>query len=243
MNIHLLTIKSEQDSAKRLGFPVFAGYDSLFPNVKPNDIVIRWGNSYGYGEDFKNVVNPGKIIASNCNKFWARKQIGEVVDIPKIYEKSVPKGVTAVVRPKEHSCGNDFEVKVGPFNVDYYQYASDFIDTDKELRVWFANGKTFGAVRVPWQDQKIEKYNCRSKWAYKYTEISSELSKQTLKAAAKIGLITGAADVLKKDGKYYFLELNSAPTIDTCTIERFFRENLITYILNKWGKNVNLELK
>lgn len=243
MNIHLLTIKSEADSAKRLGFPVYVGYDSLSPHVKPNDIVIRWGNSYGFEYEFPKVVNKGENILRNCNKFWARQELGKIVDIPKMYSEKVPKGIVTVVRPKEHSGGSEFEIKTGPFTVDYSCYASEFIDTNKELRVWFANGKTFGAIRVPWEDQKIEKYNCRSKWAYKYTEISSELSQQTLKAAEKIGLVTGAADILKKDNKYYFLELNSAPTIDTCTIERFFRENLIRYIISKWGTNVDLDLK
>lgn len=243
MNINIFTYNLKGTTSTRLGFPVY-NYKTFPLKEYNNSIVVRWGNSTLLDvRDFKNVINPSAAIAQNCRKLFARKKLGEVVNTPKLYETKVPKGVTAVVRPYEHEAGNDFQIKQGPFELDYGWYASEFIKTDTEFRVWFANGKTIGGIRKPWKDQTITEFPCRSKWAYEYAKVPLKLAEDTIKAANKIGLVTGAADVLVKDNKYYFLELNSAPAIDTCTIERFYRENIIRYAISKWGTDLNLELK
>jgi glutathione synthase/RimK-type ligase-like ATP-grasp enzyme len=55
-----------------------------------------------------------------------------------------------------------------------------------------------------------------------------------LKAAKIIGLEAGAADILSANGHYYFLELNSAPTIDLMRIERFYKRNIVKLIAKKF---------
>jgi glutathione synthase/RimK-type ligase-like ATP-grasp enzyme len=59
-----------------------------------------------------------------------------------------------------------------------------------------------------------------------------DLRDQTLKAAKQIGLHCGAADIIIKGKKNYFLELNSAPSIDTNTLERFYRDGINKLVIN-----------
>jgi glutathione synthase/RimK-type ligase-like ATP-grasp enzyme len=243
MSIKLLTISSEQESAQKLGFGADLQLKGYADNYK-NDIIIRWGNSTAYydnaencrGVDFQNVVNPRKAIRQNCIKHTALQSLAAVVLTPEFYEKEVPKGKRAVVRPIEHTGGKDFRVENGIFKFDNYEfYGTEFIETDTEYRVWFVGDQMFHAKRVPLTEKDEEEYPCRSNWGYSYREtMPKELYDATLKAAKQLGLEVGAADVLMYKGKYYFLELNSAPSIDTKRLIKFFRTNLIKLINSKF---------
>ena len=111
MKIKVLTIESELESATRLGFPT-STYMGDYVDKYDKDIVIRWGNSKfvpnratGKREsEFKNVVNQAKIIRQNCCKAIATKLMAQVVNVPTLWEKKVPAGVLAVVRPHEAFC-------------------------------------------------------------------------------------------------------------------------------------------
>jgi hypothetical protein len=236
MSIKLLTCKAEVESARRLGFDTSNRAADLFADDFKNRVVIRWGNStltynnknYGRVVEFANVINPSAAIIRNCNKRQARETMSQYVTTPRVFKGTIPSGVTAVMRPVEHSAGSDFVIQKGPYAIPYGWYATEFLKTDEEYRVWFCNDSTFWARRVALHgEDKNNEFPCRSKWGYSYREnIPSSLHNDTLKAAKSIGLEFGAADVLKYDGRFYFLELNSAPSIDTNTLERFFKTNL-----------------
>ena len=148
MAIKVLTIDSEYESACRLGFPThtFLGdYAYKFDN----DVVIRWGNSnWVYTRDgkrtadFKNVINPAAVIKQNCKKAQATKLLAQVVNVPTLYEKSVPKGTLAVVRPHEHSAGSGFSVQEGPFKIQPGTYGTKFLKTDARYRDWETDRKS-----------------------------------------------------------------------------------------------------
>jgi len=245
MDIVLLTIKSELESAKSLGFPTSVRGDFTGQGMAPEDfdkkLVVRWGNSAlfynrnGRLQEFKNVANPSKAICLNCSKLEARETFGKVVNIPKMYKGTVPAGKVAVVRPFSHAAGSDFKVVTGPFEIPYGCYASEFIETDTEYRVWFAHGRTFAGQRVPLNGESKDK-PCRSNWGYSYREVTYKLHTDTLAAAKAIGLTFGAADLLIKGGRNYFLELNSAPSIDAPTPRRFYQEALKAYAIEKGFK-------
>lgn len=245
MEVLVVTIDSELESAKKLGYNTTT-FIGDYANRYDNKIVIRWGNSrYLYDNngsrqlDFKYVLNPAQCIRRNCEKANATKLMSLVVNTPTLWETKVPKDVLAVVRTHEHSSGHGFRVEKGPFNVQYGTYATRYLDVTKEgaeYRVWFCGGKTMLARRHKMMCNPDEKYPCRSMWGYTYMDgISKELHVATLLAAKKIGLEFGAADVLFHKGKWYFLELNSAASLDHRLTIEFFQKNIQALIEKKFG--------
>lgn len=238
--IKILTIGSELKSAQKLGFDTskhFAGY------VKNYDAVIRWGNSTLFYNneketrlgEFKNVINPSAAIALNCQKNQALAKLSTVVPTPDLYKENVPDGVEVVYRPWDHSHGRGFSTKKGPLAIDWGYYATQFIKTENEFRVWFVGNQTFCAKRVALNDNDTKAYPCRSNWGYSYCDyVPTILHEHTLNAAKVIGLECGAADVLFYKRKYYFLELNSAPTIDTNKLKTFFQNGINQLVKEKF---------
>ena len=90
------------------------------------------------------------------------------------------------------------------------------------------------------QKRLSEIYPVRSLWPYqKINNIPNILKEQVLLAKNKLQLDFGGFDILEKDGEYYFLECNSAVSLDAPYIISFFRDNLkklldkkFNYILN-----------
>jgi len=246
MEVLVLTIDSEHESASKLGYKT-GSYLGDFAHKFDNKIVIRWGNSrWLYDQagakqaDFKNVLNPAQAIRRNCEKANATKLMAQVVNVPTLWEKSVPADVLAVVRTHEHSSGRGFSVRKGPFKVEPGTYAARYLDVTKEgaeYRVWFCGNKTMCGRRHKMQCNPDEQYPCRSMWGYTFVDgISKELHNATLLAARKIGLEFGAADVLFHKGKWYFLELNSAASLDHRVVCEFFKTNLKLLIDKKFNK-------
>ncbi len=245
MNIKIFTIESELESAQRIGFSTSTLMGD-YVDKYDKDIVIRWGNSHGLASrtsmnrdaDFKNVINSAKVIRQNCCKSKATKIMAQVVNVPTLWEKKVPAGVLAVVRPHEHSAGAGFCVEKGPFNVRTGTYATRYLDVTKEggeYRVWFCGNRAMAGRRVKMECNPDEKFPCRSRWGYSFCDgISKELRNQTLLAAKKIGLEFGAADVLFHKGKWYFLELNSAPSVDHRVVREFYQSSLKILIDKKF---------
>jgi hypothetical protein len=236
--INIFTIESEYESALRLGFTTHKNVEKKV-EIFNKDINIRWGNSnlllnkYCEYEEFKYVVNPAENIRRNCRKHESLKRLSKVVHTPKLFEDFIPDKELVVVRPVEHTGGKEFSVKTGPFYIEkYYEYATSFIKTKTEYRVWFCNGNTMCAWRARSSDKS--EYPNRAEWGYIFCDISPNLHKQTLLAAKCLGLELGAADVLAKNGHFYFLELNSAPSIDLMRIETFFRENIYDLVYRKF---------
>ena len=242
MEIKLLTFDSNT-SAEKLGYPTYKCIDD-YAYKFDKDIVIRWGNSRSLytktgrrSMDFKHVINSSASIKKNCQKNDATKILARVVNVPTLWEKSVPAGILAVVRPMEHAAGDGFSVKKGPFNLTEGTYATRYIQTDAEYRVWFCGNRTILGRRVKMQCNETEKYPCRSKWGYEFCRgISKSLHNQTLLAAKVMGLDCGAADVLFSNDKWYFLELNSAPSVDHRIVREFFQIGLKELLKRKFPK-------
>lgn len=233
--IQLYTINSEFKSAQKMGFFTTCSFCKL----NPAKIIIRWGNSNRDHKDFPFVINPSISIERNCDKLETLERISKLVVTPKIYSCKIPEGKRAVVRRYAHSSGTEFEVCSGPYILPEGFFGTEFLETDEEYRVWFCGNKTFVAKRVPLTEDDQKAFPCRSNWGYSYRfKGFTLLRQQTIKCAKELGLDCGAADVLKVNGKYVFLELNSAPSIDTKTLITFFSENLKELITKKF--NINL---
>lgn len=240
MAIKVLTIDSEYESACRLGFKTHTNLGD-YAYKFDDDFVIRWGNSnWVYTRDgkrtadFKCVINPAGVIKQNCKKAEATKLLAQVVNVPTLYEKSVPKGVLAVIRPMEHSAGSGFSVQEGPLKIQPGTYGTKFLKTDAEYRVWFCGDRTMLGRRVKMKSNEDQTYPCRSNWGYEFCDgIALDLHHQTLMAAKKIGLDVGAADVLYYKRKWYFLELNSAASVDHRQVREFYQNALEVLVKKK----------
>jgi len=134
-----------------------------------------------------------------------------------------------VVRPNNHAEGSDFELLDAPFTVASGKHATKFIEDTREYRVWFIRDKYLVAKRVPRSSEgQTQADPCRSKWGYAFCEGVFEMDK----ARMAIPLDFGAADVLWKDtegvvpGQWYFLEFNSAPSLDHDKVLNHFQTRL-----------------
>ena len=239
----IITIESELESVKRLEFPTFLNEK----DIDPTKLVMRWGRGWlSTSSEYTNVINSVDSIILNVNKLKSLKKLAKVVDTPKLFEKRVPKVYSAVIRPMRHSSGKSFQIVKGPYDIPEGYYGTELIETDHEYRVWYAFGRCMMARRVPLEKHitkfKVGRKNisvetnnnpeelCRSEWGYSFEPIYQDLKEQTIKAFETIGLQTGAADILLANCKYYFLELNSAPTIDCRAIKEFFKNRISEYV-------------
>lgn len=236
--IKLYTIDSERVSVERLGFPTFTHLGS-YVDAEKNNIIIRFGNStllYNNNAskqiEFPNVLQTSKAIANNCSKDESLAKMAKVVPTPKMYKVGdiIPKNKLIVFRRNQHSGGQGFQVTKfpTPHKVESGFYGTEFISTDKELRCWFINSRVITGRRVTQSAERLkQKYKCRSLWPYKMWHTTpKKLEKYVLAAAKELGLIFGAADIIFKNGKYYFLENNSCPTLDHPKIIKFFKQGL-----------------
>ena len=241
MAVKIITVESEKESAERLGFDTLTkGGD--YAHKLDNHIVVRWGNSVfafdreGKHTEYKNIVNTAKAIRANVMKCEALKALAQVVFVPAIYEKKVPTGVLAVIRPFEHAAGSGFNVVEGPYDVPRGTYGTRFLQTPSEYRVWFCGDRTMCGRRVKMKINEEQKYPCRANWGYEFSGgVSPDLHRQTLLAAKAIGLDCGAADLLYYKGKYYFLELNSAASVDHRVVREFYQSSLDRLFKNRFS--------
>ena len=246
MAVKILTIQGDYAFTYRLGYPI-SPHMGNYAHRYDNDVIIRWGNSYplftkeGEETDFAQVINPAKSIKLNCRKNESIKLLAQVVNIPTLYEKTVPKEVLAVIRPIFHAAGNGFCVKKGPLKLERGTYGTRFLKTDSEYRVWFCGKRTFCGKREKIECNKEQEYPCRSEWGYNFYEsISSELHHQTLMAAKQIGLECGAADVLYYKKKWYFLELNSGPCVDHRRVIEFYQKSIEELVEKKFHMSISV---
>ena len=241
-NVILLTIDSELKSAEKLGFKTQTHFYDHKENYN-NHVIIRFG--YGYdvpskdlifsdSNDFDNVINPLDSIKLNVRKNEAIQVLSKVVKTPKIYLEKVPKGKLVVYRPTSHSSGKDFLLKKGPFEIPKGFYATEFIRTDKEVRVFVCGHKTLTCSRE--KAKKSDSDICRSNWKYsKFRKTNKTLHKIALKASKAIGLDICALDILVKNRTYYVLELNSSPTNESKSTD-FYKKNIPLLIKKRFPK-------
>lgn len=233
--LHLYTVDVQGTRLYRLRYPATQRLAELPANDAAH-VVVRWGNSRLKGgpalgvppAEFTHVINPSAAIQLNCQKHLALEAMAEVVRTPRMYKRVVPRRTLVVVRPYAHEAGEGFSVQRGPIRIAPNHYATEFVHSKTEYRVWFCGDRTLCAQRVPFRvtDGQGERYQCRSEWGYRFRRTPHALHHATLRAAARIGLECGAADVMYKDRKYWFLELNTAPSVDHLRIRRFYQSHL-----------------
>jgi len=232
MSVIVLTRPENAKSALKLGYPCVHSVG----DVPAGSHVIRWGN--GLDPDKRGwamVLNKYAAMQVSTDKLGALRAMARVVKTPDIYEAgdSLPVGHRYIERPASHAEGSDFVItdlrtatrgqRVGE------DHATRYIEADNEYRVWFVRDKYLVARRIPLTAQgQTEEDTCRSKWGYEFVgKCFPKLAEEVAKARSAIPLDFGAIDCLWKDGEgWYFLEFNSAPSLDTPKVLKHFQTHL-----------------
>lgn len=246
--IRILTY-SPSHTVKKLGFNTSTWLEGRIEKYK-NDVIVRWGNAshifnrYSQMSEFINVLNPARAVSLNMNKIEAHDVMSKVVRVPRLFRKHTPNFGLFVVRPVVHQGGSGFRVVEANGKAitlsEGQQYATDFLRTNAEYRVWFCGDRTLRAQRSRTVEQQeagpVDRFPCRSKWGYNFCNgVPNTLHNQTLKAAKAIGLDVGAADVLLHDNHWYFLELNSAPSTDLPVLNRWMKDSINRLATGRFG--------
>lgn len=246
MSRYVLTRPENAKSAVKLGLPVVMEASEI-----PTDSdVIRWGTaSEPDKRGWRTVLNKRQTLELSINKVAALEALSAVVKIPKLYHQGdhMPAGSRYVMRPATHAEGSDFQVVGGgPCTADH---ATKLIEGCKEYRVWFVRGNYLVAKRIPRPSEGQTAGDlCRSKWGYSFAAMCfPKLAVEMGKARQAIPLDFGAVDVLWKDGSdgepgtYYFLEFNSAPSLDHDRVLEFFKRELFAILPRQDAPNSRQE--
>lgn len=226
------------------------------------DVVVRWGTTTKTPKPEKMVINTADAIRGSTDKGGMRlaankigltaRTWGSLEDLQK--EDDVGK---VVVRPRHHSrseklflCATYEElmaaVKVCGIEVDEKGYTgyyiSDYVEKTQEFRVFVAGGRAFMVYNKKPKSKSEVSWGCVEQGSLEYvawSEWPTFVVENAIKAFNLSKLDFGAVDVMVKDGKAFFLEINTAPEVWAYYGQRF--ADVISYIVNN-GK-ARLEVK
>jgi hypothetical protein len=191
------------------------------------DVTLRWGISY-HGN--KPAINAGVNQFDKLDCFVAFDKLK--VKHPHIIgmnEDEYDVGEAALLaRKRHHVKGKDIVVCLTLEDIERVQlqgehdFFSVFIPTQTEYRVWVFQDKAFGIYEKQFKGEgEYEGYMRNRRFGFKFEKRDNlrgmkEIEEPSIKAVAALRMDFGAVDVLLgKDGKFYVLEVNSMPHIDS----------------------------
>ena len=190
------------------------------------DVTLRWGISY-HGN--KPAIN------ANVNRFNKMEALIEFQKVgiaaPKIIKGAiqVTRGELPVLARKiHHTKGKDIVVCKTADEVMEIAYAhthdffTPWIPTATEYRVWILNGNAFTVYEKEFKGEgEYPGYSRNRAMGFKFVKHDEllplrALTQPSIAAVKALDMEFGVVDVLLgKDGKYYVLEVNSMPHIDS----------------------------
>lgn len=157
-------------------------------------------------------------------------------------------------RSLHHTRGNDILVyQVRPFlgneynrfEVPHHDYFTQLIPKAREFRIWAFRRKVIGCYekcltypnRFGRRGRSREVWNYRNGYAYEFrnpNDTNETLRSTGISAVEALGLDFGAVDIIEgRDGRYFVLEVNTAPGQEG---RRQAISSLVNHI-DKWAKN------
>ncbi len=230
-------------SARRIGYPC------VRETRDRNAVTVNWGVSMAErfptqnGADRGFILNPPESVKAVVNKYAAlvaMKAAG--ISVPELIAPGgrIPSnGHQYVVRYAEHSEGSDFSLVEGPVTLTSGQHATRFIPDTREYRVWFTRrldgtGHSYlTSRRVPRTAEGQHASDpCRSSWGYEARDNFPGAIELVKQAANEFRLNYGAVDMLWSDDdhKWYVLEVNSAPSLDTPRVLDFIKGFIVNEV-------------
>jgi glutathione synthase/RimK-type ligase-like ATP-grasp enzyme len=217
--------------------------DSNGIRLTDKDVLIRWGSRSYINEGEAVVFNKCDALKKASNKLMFRKEsIKNFIKVPftvtkldELFGLNYSEGV--VIRPEQHRAGQNYIVVDTPAEatrairkLDCKWYASEFIDKTNEYRVQYAFGRILSVKEKPKPEATAKKN--RGPWNFAVNEddwtyiawgdYDINMVHEVVKSAESIGIDFCAFDVMKdKNGQFYILEANTAPTLSPYTIDRF----------------------
>jgi glutathione synthase/RimK-type ligase-like ATP-grasp enzyme len=209
---------------KEYGIDVCTDHE-IFERDRP---IICWGHS--------SIIKPnlnGYVNASNKYEAMIRF-VKAGINVPPVFDANPFQVRTQrkiypfpwLGRKVYHREGNDI-VPVKDTDDAYDQigksdFFSVFIPTAKEFRIWVFQGEAFAAYRKDFKGiGEYEGFQRNHDFGFHFEKVDElltykKLTTPSIAAVAALKLDFGAVDILEgKDGKFYVLEVNSMPHIDS----------------------------
>lgn len=205
--------------------------DKALPKALANaKFVVRWGTTSEIPEGAK-ALNTSKAITETSYKGNFRKKVSDAGYAPKTWTdynefiRSIGFGqdFAVVVRPIFHRrsqdlyiCTNVGEVRAAIMECGPEYYISEYIDKNREFRVFIAQGRVLVVIEKHPADKDLVSWGCVEEGAFEYM-YWKDWPLHVMEAAIKSFNISklhfAAVDMIEKDGKAYFLEANTAPEL------------------------------
>jgi glutathione synthase/RimK-type ligase-like ATP-grasp enzyme len=197
--------------------------DRFSDDLADTDILIRWGNTSNFEQKPGCVVfNKASSIKLGCNKKESRRMLQEHgVSVPKSYFSkeeilSSPEIKYPLIgRPKHHTQGRNIEFIKNKNDVlnSQSEYWSEYIQKDREYRVYVFGGWILGIVRKMPKNINDVAWNSHLGAEFIDTDYRNEnycIIEESIKATNVIGQYFSAIDLMTRGNKVYVLELNSS---------------------------------
>ena len=210
------------------------------------DVTFRWGKSYGYN---KPAIN---AHINSFDKFQAFEQFEEYhVPCPITFRinnwqlHSMPtKQEPWLARKRNHIKGKDIVICQNQRTViqatETHDFFSVYIPTKTEFRVWVFKDKAFSVSEKLYKGEGEYTGIMRNRrFGFKFEAQDHQLEndalcKPAIAAVKSLNMDFGAVDILQgKDGKYYVLEVNSMPHIDSTKRVSGIR---LAKLISKWAE-------
>lgn len=190
------------------------------------DVTLRWGRSYGYN---KPAINAHVNQFDKMDALYRFTEAKILCPYPYTdFEEYVnmDKNILVLARRRHHIKGKDIipcknlaEVRAARYTSDFFV---KFIPTKTEFRVWVLKNKAFAVSEKLYKGKGEYEGVCRNRrFGFKFENQDGQLDndklcKPAIAAVKALNMDFGAVDILQgKDGKYYVLEVNSMPHIDS----------------------------
>lgn len=231
------------DGLKGLGINA----DILIPAKAPVGLkwAIRWGTTTPIDKN-TNVINFASAITETSDKGTFRLKAAKDGLTPKTWgslQELANDDVGAeqvIIRPRHHErseninlCINLEQAEKAIKKINGPYYISEYVKKDQEFRVFVANGRAFMVFEKKPKKRNDVSWGCVEEGAMEYVNWSEwpvHVVENAIKAFNLSKLHFGAVDVIVKDGKAYFLEINTAPEVWPYYGERF--ADVISWMIN-----------
>jgi len=190
---------------------------------------IRWGTTSPIPNKDTKVINHASAITETSDKGTFRLKAHASGLTPKTWgsmkELAEYEGEVGdiIIRSRHHErsegiflCSTPEQADKAVKAINGPYYISEYVKKDREWRVFVANGRVLMVFEKIVKDKKAVSWGCVDEGSlvlYRWSQWPLHVVENAIKAFNLSKLHFGAVDVIEKDGKAYFLEVNTAPEV------------------------------
>ncbi len=190
---------------------------------------IRWGTTGVIGNKDTKIINRASAIKETSDKGTFRLKANVAKLTPKTWgsmeELAKYDGEVGdiIIRSRHHErseglhlCSTLAQAEAAIKKINGPYYISEYVKKDREFRVFVANGRAFMVFEKKPKNKNDVSWGCVEEGALNlinWSEWPVHVVENAIKAFNLSKLHFGAVDVIEKNGKAYFLEINTAPEV------------------------------